>query len=410
VRYGFIAAVSALLSAWHLAAGTYAVLPFFNVSQNTNLDWIGESLASSVHEALSSQGMMTLERDDRVEAYRRLSIRPYALLTRASVVKIGEELDAEQVIFGQFDVKPVTDPAVKTRGSIEITGRLLDLKHMKQGPEFRETGALEDLAALQSHLAWQMVQFATGGGAPTETEFLKRHPPVRLDAIENYIRGLLANNPDEKHRLFTQAARLDSQYSQPCFQLGRLLWSRKEYKTAAEWFQRVAPSDAHYYQANFFLGLSRYYSGDFEGAEAAFQVVAGVVPLSEVYNNLGAAQARASSTRANAAGANSHANSNDALDNFRKALEGDPGDPAYQFNVGYALWKAGNFHDASQHFRAVLEHEPDDAEASLLLARSEKQVGPRSGDARTEGLERLKSNYEESAYWQLKAVLQPGKP
>jgi predicted Zn-dependent protease len=139
-------------------------------------------------------------------------------------------------------------------------------------------------------------------------------------------------------------------------------------------------------------------------------VVAGVVPLSEVYNNLGAAQARASSTRANAAGANSHANSNDALDNFRKALEGDPGDPAYQFNVGYALWKAGNFHDASQHFRAVLEHEPDDAEASLLLARSEKQVGPRSGDARTEGLERLKSNYEESAYWQLKAVLQPGKP
>jgi len=408
VRYCFIAAAYVALLASDLTAGTYAVLPFFNVSQNSNLDWIGESLASSVHEALSSEGMMTLERDDRVEAYRRLSIRPYALLTRASVVKIAEELDAEQVIFGQFDVKPVTDSDVKSRGSIEITGRLLDLKHMKQGPEFRETGALEDLAALQSHLAWQMLQFASGGSVPSEAEFLKRHPPVRLDAIENYIRGLLASNPDEKHRLFTQAARLDSQYSQPCFQLGRLQWSHKEYKTAADWFQKVAPSDAHYYQANFFLGLSRYYSGDFEGAQAAFQIVAGVVPLSEVYNNLGAAESRANSARANSAGPNPHAN--DAVENFRKALEGDPGDPAYQFNLGYSLWKAGNFHDASEHFRAVLEHQPDDAEASLLLSRSEKQVGPRSGDARTEGLERVKSNYEESAYWQLKAVLQQGKP
>jgi tetratricopeptide (TPR) repeat protein len=406
VRYCFILTAYLLFFVSKATAGTYAVLPFFNLSHNANLDWIGESLAAAVQEALSSEGMMTLDRDDRVEAYRRLSIRPYSLLTSATVVKIAEELDAEQVIFGQFDVKPVPDSAVKSRGSLEITGRLLDLKHMKQGPEFREAGALEDLAALQSHLAWRMLQFAGAGGAPSEAAFQQRHPSVRVDAIENYIRGLLAGNPDEKHRLFTQAARLDSQYSQPCFQLGRLLWNRKEYKTAAEWFQKVAPADAHYYQANFFLGLSRYYSGDFAGAQAAFQVVAGVVPLSEVYNNLGAAESRASSGHP----VSGRASSNDALENFRKALEGDPGDPAYQFNVGYALWKSEDFRGATEYFRALLEHDPSDAEASLLLARSEKRVGVRPGDTRTEGLERLKTNYEESAYWQLKAVLQPGKP
>lgn len=423
MRSCFAAAAFIVFSASDAAAGTYAVLPFFNVSKNANLDWIGESLAASVHEALSSEGVMTMERDDRIEAYRRLSIRPYAVLTRASVVKIAEELDAEQVIFGQFDLKPASDATGKSRGSLEIAGYLIDLKRMKQGPEFRESGALEDLAALQSHLAWQFLQFAAANAAPSEPIFQKRHPAVRLDAIENYIRGLLASNPDEKHRFFTQAARLDSQYSQPCFQLGRLLWSRKEYKTAAEWFEKVAPSDAHYYQANFYLGLSRYYSGDFEGAQSAFQVVAGVVPLSEVYNNLGAAESRASSARVNAsAGAAnpsperpnsvnpSPANPGDALENFRKALEGDPGDPAYQFNVGYALWKRGNFADAIKYFHSVLEREPADAEASLLLARSEKQAGPRSGDARTEGLERLKTNYEESAYWQLRAVLQQAKP
>jgi tetratricopeptide (TPR) repeat protein len=219
---------------------------------------------------------------------------------------------------------------------------------------------------------------------------------VRVDAIESYIRGLLATTSDEKHRLYTQAVRLDSRYSQPCFHLGRLFWRKKEYKSAAEWFQKVAPGDAHYNEASFFLGLSHYYAGDYGEAQAAFQLVAKVAPLNEVYNNLGAAESRRSGP--------------EALANFQKALEGDESDLAYQFNVGYALWRRGDFQAAAQSFRTVLDRDPNDAQASLLLARCEKQSGPRPGDPRTEGLERLKTNYEESAYRQLKAVLQPEKP
>jgi tetratricopeptide (TPR) repeat protein len=331
-----------------------------------------------------------------VEAYHRFSLRPYVLLTKASVLKIGDELDAEQVLFGQFDLKPVPDSAVKSRGSLHITARLLDLKHYKSGPEFREVGALEDLAALQEHLAWQVLHFVKSDAAPTEGEFQSRHPAVRVDAIESYVRGLLAATADEKHRLYTQAVRLDSHYSQPCFQLGRLFWKKKEYKSAAEWFQKVARGDAHYNESTFFLGLSRYYTGDYAEAQAAFQVVAKVAPLNEVYNNLGASESRR--------------NLADALANFKRALEGDESDLAYQFNVGYALWRRGNFQAAAQSFRTVLDRDPNDAQASLLLARCDKESGPRPGDPRTEGLERLKTNYEESAYRQLKAVLQPEKP
>ena len=387
-------------------AVTYLVLPFFNLSKDPNLDWLGESLAESVREAISSEGLMALDRDDRIEGYSRLSLRPYSLLTKASVVKIGQELDAEQVIFGQYDVQAAPSlPKVgsdsvksgaKNGASLSITARVLDLKRVKAGPEFREVGALEDLAALQEHLAWRTLRYLKPAGAPSETEFRERHPAVRVDAVENYTRGLLADNADEKHRFFTQAARLDSHYSLPDFQLGRLLWSKKEYKSAAEWFQKVAPGDVHYHEANFFLGLCRYHSADFAGAAEAFQTVARVVPLSEVYNNLAAAESRAG-----------HLPS--SVDDFRKALEGDRSDPVYQFNLGYALWRAGSFAAAMERFRAVLDHDPDDAAAALLLERSEKQSGPRPGDSQTEGLERLKTNYEESAYWQLKAVLQPDK-
>ncbi len=377
-------------------ADTYLVLPFFNLSKNSNLDWIGESLAESLQEGVSTEGLVALDRDDRIEAYRRLSVRPYQLLTKASVIKIGQELDAELVIFGQFDVKPASDSASKSRGSLQITAHILDLRRARQGPDFREAGTLEDLAALQDHLAWQTVQFLKPQGAPSEAQFRKQHPTVRVDAIENYVRGLMSTSAEAKHRFFTQAARLDSHYSQPCFQLGRLLWGKKEYKAAGEWFQKVPRADSHFHEATFFLGLSRYYSSDFPGAQSAFLSVARVVPLSEVYNNLGAAQSRS--------------NLPDALENFRKALEGDENDPAYQFNVGYSLWKSGNYPAAAENFRAVLSQDPHDAQASLLLARAEKRDGPRPGDPRTEGLERVKTNYEESAYLQLKAALQPGKP
>jgi tetratricopeptide (TPR) repeat protein len=378
-------------------AATYLVLPFFNVSKNSNLDWMGESLAESVREALSSEGLMALDRDDRIEAYSRLSLRPYSLLTKASVVKIGEELDAELVIFGQYDVKPVPDSAAKSRGSIQITARVLDLKHVKQGPEFSEVGALEDLAALQEHLAWQALRYLKPVSAPSEAEFQQRHPAVRVDAVENYTRGLLATNADDKHRFFTQAAHLDAHYSLPDFQLGRLLWSKREYASAADWFQKVSPGDVHYREANFFLGLCRYHTADFAGAAAAFQMVVHVVPLSEVYNDLAAAESRANIISS-------------AVDNFRKALEGDSSDLLYQFNLGYALWRAGSFTAAAERFHIVLDHNPDDAVAALLLERCERRSGPRPGDSQTEGLERLKTNYEESAYWQLKAVLQPDKP
>jgi tetratricopeptide (TPR) repeat protein len=395
VRCFSLAAVCFCLIAPTVRADTYLVLPFFNVSKNPSLDWIGESLAEALREAIASEGLMALNRDDRVEAYRRLAIRPRSVLTRASVVKIGEALDAEYVIFGQFDLQAVPESGGKSKGSLQVTARLLDLRHVRQGPEFREVSALEDLATLQSHLAWQTVRFLKPNGAPSEAEFKNRHPLVKVTAIENYVRGLLATNPDDEHRFFTQAARIDPHYSDPCFQLGRLLWQKKEYKSAAEWFQKVTPDDVHYHEANFFLGLSRYYAGDFAGARAAYQSVLRIVPLSEVYNNLGAAESRA--------------NSPQALEDFRKALEGDTRDSAYQFNVGYALWKNGEYPAAAAIFKALLERNPQDAQAGLLLARSEKGSGPRPGDTQTEGLERLKTNYEESAYLQLKALLQPEK-
>ena len=70
-----------------------------------NLDWIGESVSETIDEALSSSGLLVLPREDREEVYRRLSLRTGVVLTKASVLKIGETLDAGQIVFGELRVE-----------------------------------------------------------------------------------------------------------------------------------------------------------------------------------------------------------------------------------------------------------------------------------------------------------------
>ena len=79
-----------LLSCGISSAETFLILPFFNVSKTANLDWVGESLSESVREALANEGVIAIDREDRREAYRRLSIRPNSQLARGTVIAIGQ--------------------------------------------------------------------------------------------------------------------------------------------------------------------------------------------------------------------------------------------------------------------------------------------------------------------------------
>lgn len=359
------------------------------------------SISETVREALGSRGIPTLERSDIQEACRRLGLRERAPLSEASVLKIGEALDAEHVIYGSFEFTPAAAASTGTRGSLKIAARIMDRRRMHLGPEFIETGALEDLATLQSHLAWRALALLAPKLVPPEAEFRTLRAPIRLDAEENYVRGLLARDTDQKEKYFLQAVRLDARFARPCYQLGQIHFQRKEYRQAVDWLEKVGLEDLHYREASFLLGLARFLSGDYAGAQKAFQMIVAAVPLNEVYNNLGAAESRR--------------NLPQAIDDFRKALEGDPNDPVYHFNLGYALWKKGDFTASADHFRAVLDRDPEDQMAILLLGRCLKKQGLHNGDSRTadarlEALERLKSNYEERAYWQLKAMLDSKMP
>ena len=399
------AALALSAAAIPVFAQNIAVLPFSNVSTSSTIsnpasvDWIGESIAETLRTALSARGVLTLERGSTAEAYQRLHLRERTELTEASLLKVGEVLDAEQIVYGTFSFVPAASSTGGSKGSLRIRARVSDRRRLRQSAAFEESGAIEDLASLESHLAWRALTVIAPARAPAESQFRSLRPAVPLDVLENYIRGLLAAAPEQKEKYFAQAARLDPDFSPPSFELGKIHFEKKNYREAAQWLAHVGPTENHYREASFFLGYARYQAGDFEAARKAFQTIAEKVPIAPVWNNLGAAESRL--------------NLPQAVETFRKALDQDPSDPDFHFNLGYALFKKGDFTSAADRFRAVLDRDPNDQMATLLLGRCLKKQGLRpskgeaaASDARLQALERLKDTYEERVYFQLKSILE----
>jgi len=378
---------AALMSAPNLhadsvLAGSAAVLPFTNVSSvpAPGGEWIGESIAEALRETLITRGSPVIARGDVMSAYTDLRLRPTAELTQASVLKLGQALNADDVIYGTFRL----DPAA---GTISIQATVSDRARSLLSVPFEESGPLSELDRLQAHLNWRALTMIAPALAPSEENYRVLRPPVRLTAEEFFIRGWMATSPEQRESYYQQAAKADPRFSRPVLELGKLELSRKNFKAASEWLGKVNAGDPHSPEANFHLGVAKYRENDFASAQAAFERITESLPASEVFNNLGVAESRRGSLH--------------ALSSFREALEINPSNPDYHFNMGFMLFKTGQYDAAADRFRAVLERNPTDQAATILLGRSLKGEGLRKGvpaDTRFQTSERFKDTYEEPIF------------
>lgn len=375
---------------WALAqtlhAETVLIVPFYNSSNSKNISWIGESLAESLGEAVAAEGISRVAPDDRRAAVASMGIHPSARLTQATVLEIAITVDAGVAVQGDFTVRgPESGPR-----TLEVSASVVDIRQMRRLATIEISGALEDLSQLQARFAWRLIRSLRPSFGLSEADYTRAQPAVRLDAMENYIRGLLATDTELRLRHFSTAVRLQPAYAEPSLRLGLMQVDRRDYRAAAGWLSKVAPGATRFREASFYLALCRFYLGDYEAARQAFERIAEQVPLNEVFNNLGVVQARL--------------DMDGTLSSFGRAIEADPADPAAYFNAGYYLWRKGRFEEAKARFAEALERSPDDEAIELMIERCEDQQGPQPGDARTGRQERLKTRYDESGWLMLKEM------
>jgi tetratricopeptide (TPR) repeat protein len=373
---------AALAQAPATVGQTVLVVPFENQSKAPGIEWISDSFPELLQERLNSATLFVLPREDRIRAYDRVGIPVELHPSRATLYRIAEQLDVDYVVLGSY----------RFDGRIFSTAaQVLDMRHERLLPEMDESGPLTQLIDIQTALAWDVLHTLRPDISISRQAYVAAAAPIRLDAFENYIRGITAPTAAEQIQRFREAVRLNPAYPEALLHLGKAYYRERQYEQAVSTLARVPENDPLAREANFYLGLAAYYQGDFPRAEAAFRFVAARMPLAEVYNNLGVVSSRE--------------DRKSAAEYYQKAIDADPNDPDYHFNLGIELYRAGDVPAASRQLRDTLSLRPGDPAAKSLLETisAEASSTPRAIVPATQKTptERIRTNYDESSFRQL---------
>jgi tetratricopeptide (TPR) repeat protein len=364
----------AVLSASRMGAQSGSrllVMPFENTTGDARIFWLGEAAAVLLSDDLNALGVPAITREERRAAFERLQVPPAAVLTDATIIRIGELVGASQVIVGSLQLEGET---------LVMTAKSFSLDAGRIQNHISERGPASGLFAISDRLARGLAPSPPGPALPAR----RNDPP--LSAFEHYIKGLLAVTPSTAVNYLNAALQID-----PTMDRVRLaLWDAHESQDAHDRaLAAVAPvpSGTPWFRpARFRAGVSQLHLNRLDDAFTTFRHLADDRPTARVLNNLGVVQMRRGRAR----------QEDDPSSYFKSAAEADPTDPDYFFNLGYGYWLAHDSQSAIQWLREALRRDPADGEAHFVLGAALAAVGNAAEASREKELaRRLSSTYAE---------------
>ncbi len=382
------------------------ILPFDNRTSQPNLEWIREAAAELLSSRFASAGFSPLTRADRVYALDHLGLPPGFQPSRASSIKLAQTLDADSIVVGSYSLDGP---------SIVAQAQIVDVPHLRLGPAVSVRGPMGEMIRIFDKLAWQLTRQLDPSFNVAEATFVAAGNDLRLDAFEQYIRGITEPDQAERLRHLQQSVKLSPGYSPAWMALGREQYNMQQYEQAAQAFARVSSSGPDGLEAGFYRGLSLLFSGDYPAAEKAFAEVARTLPLAEVINNQAVAISR---------------QGHDGTALFVQAAADDPNNADYHFNLAVSLKRQGNTAAALNELALCLKLRPADSEAQAIedawkhpvlkspLKPASQQAsmnaetaagsGPDAGssaDSAADPLERIVRTFDAAAFRQAATVL-----
>src|SRR5260370_37395397 len=107
----------------------------------------------------------------------------------------------------------------------QVRAQLVDMNTLRLTPEVSESGPLANLIDLQSGLAWDLLRVLDPDQGSSRNQFVSSSPPIRLDALENYIRDIMAGSNDEKVKRLREPVRLTPSYRLPLLKLAKTYYA-----------------------------------------------------------------------------------------------------------------------------------------------------------------------------------------
>ena len=354
------------------------VLPFDNRSGNPSLNWIGDSFPDTLNKRLETANFLTISQDDRNFAYDHLGLPIGFKPSRATALRIAQQLDANFIVVGSFIVN---------NDKISIQAQVLSVEALKLSAPIQDGSELPRLYDAENAIAWKVARSIDPHFNVSEATFLFSGGAVPLPAFENYIRGTNATTSDERVKRLQTAVSIAPTYSAALLALGKEQYAARSYADADATLSKVPQTDRLALEANFYLGLARFNSADYSGAATAFSFVAQRLPLPEVVNDQGVALAR---------------QNKDGAALFQRASTADPNDEDYHYNLAISLFRRGDTVGALKEADAALKLKPKDNEAGALRAHiATAPAGTRLVSNETFApVERIRRNYSETGFRQ----------
>ena len=348
------------------------VLPFDNRSGQPSLEWMREAAADLLSRRFASAGFAPMSRVDRVYALDHLGLPQGFHPSRASSLKLAQTLDADSIVVGSF----LTDGS-----DLVVEARIVDVPQLRMSAAITARGPLTKMVDVFDSLAWKLTRQLDPAFSVAEETFVAAGRDIRVDAYEQYIRGITEPDQAERLRHLQRAVQLNPGFGSAWMALGREQYASQQYEQAAAAFAKVGRNDPESLEAAFYRGLSLLFFGSYKDAEQSFAGVARILPLAEVVNNEGVAASR---------------QGHDGTELFMQAAAADPASADYHFNLAVSLKRHGQAQGALNELAQCLKLHPADSEAQALQA-AWKTTGT---NATVEPLERIVRSFDEVAFRQ----------
>jgi len=359
------------------------VLPFDNRTGQPSLEWIREAAPEILGSRFQSAGFAPMSREDRLYALDHLGLPEGFHPSRATALKLAQTLDADSIVVGSF----VTDGS-----GIIAEAQVVDVPRLRMSQAVTARGEMKDLIEVFDTLAWRLTKQLDPQFTVAEETFVAAGSGMRVDAFEQYIRGITEPDHEERLRHLNQAVALNPAFGPAWMALGREDYNGQQYELAAAAFAKVGPNDPDALQAGFYRGLGLVFSGNYAKAEQSFAAVAQVLPLAEVVNNEGVAVSR---------------QGHDGTALFRQAVAADANTADYHFNLAVSLKRHGDAASALAELKQCLKLRPNDSEAQTLEEDWKAPPGKQDADAeaKADPLERIARNFDAVAFRQAAQML-----
>lgn len=375
------------------------VLPFENVSNHPEYNWIGESFADSLSALLNKPGLIVVTSEERAVAYQRLRLPLTVLPSRATAIKIARELKASMIVIGIYNVvvppsasddkstPPVDKPLATIAGEARVVrvneGRMAgDIFDGAWAPRVYDFGdEVTNLQKMHGQLAYQILFQRDKALSFSRNQLVQEATKAPPQAFEAYMKGLLTDAHEPTRAIyFKNALRLYGKekggavYPQAAFELGRFYFDQAHMKEAIEYFTMLQKKDPHYGEAQFYAGLAYWKTGDITNALATLVPLADekVMPLVGVYNNAGAVSVEAARDEKKPEERRRLLLQGITL--LSRAVNSSPDDATVLFNYAYALFLAEKYSEAAEKLEKVIAANQRDGQAYFLLAKVQERA------------------------------------